>query len=469
MIKEEKGKQLSFFEINIEKYVPKEHLVRKLEKAIKWNEIRKIMSKYYSNKGRPGIDPVVLMKMVMVNYIFGIHSMRKTEEEIQVNLAYRWFLGLGIEDKVPDHSTFAKNYERRFAGTEVFEEIFNYILSECVKENYVKLSNVYIDSTHIKAHANKNKSKKVMVKLETLKYQEELEKEINEVRKQHNQKELKFKEEASEKEISISLNDEQCGLFYKSEREKSFAYTASTACDDNGFVLGTYVDSGNKHDSRTFYGIYNKVNEKYEEEIEKVVVDAGYKTPAIAKEIIDNNQEPVMPYKRPMTKEGNMKKYEYVYDSYYDCYICPNECLLEYSTTNKEGYKIYRGKEKDCSICPYKEKCTSMKAKIVTRHIWEDYLDIVEELRHDLDNREIYKQRSKTIERVFADLKERHNHRYTRYKGKEKVQSDMNLVFACMNLKKLANWLARNREYRDRSVDLVANIDELLLLSHHFS
>ena len=457
-------KQLDFFDINIDNFVPQDHLVRKLDKAINWNTIRDILSHYYSDKGRPAIDPVVLIKMVIINYVFGIHSMRKTEQEIQVNLAYRWFLGLSLQDKVPDHSTFAKNYQRRFANTNVFDDIFNYILSECIKNDFVKLSNVYIDSTHIKAHANKNKSKEVTIKLDTLKYREELENEINLVRKEYNQKPLNFKDEVKEKEIKVSLNDEECGLFYKNEREKSFAYTASTACDDNGFVLATYVDAGNKHDSRTFYEIYNKVNEMFEDDIENVIVDAGYKTPAIAKKIIDNNQKPLMPYKRPMTKKGYMRKSEYVYDSYYDCYICPNESLLEYNTTNKDGYKIYQANERDCGKCQMKENCTIMKAKIVTRHIWEDYLDIVEELRHDLDNREIYKQRSKTIERVFADLKERHNHRYTRYKGKEKVQNDMNLVFACMNLKKLANWLSKNEKYTDRSVDLVANIDEMLLL-----
>ena len=468
MLNTNNDKQIDFFDINIDGYVPQNHLVRKLEKAINWKTIRDLMSKYYSDKGRPAIDPIILIKMVMVNYIFGIHSMRKTEEEIQVNLAYRWFLGLSLHDKVPDHSTFAKNYERRFANTDLFDEIFNYILKECLKNNYVNLSNVYIDSTHIKAHANKNKSKKVEVKLDTLKYREELEQEINLVRKEHNQKPLNFKEEVGEKEINISLNDEECGLFYKNEKEKVFAFTASTACDDNGFVLGTYVDAGNKHDSRTFYDIYHKINEQYEDEIENIVVDAGYKTPHIAKEILDNKQQPLMPYKRPMTKKGYMRKHEYVYDSYYDCYICPNECLLEYNTTNKDGYKIYKANQRECMQCPFKEKCTQMNAKVITRHVWEDYLDIVEELRHDIDNREIYKQRSKTIERVFADLKERHNHRYTRYKGKEKVQSDMNLVFACMNLKKLANWLAKNSKYSDRSVDLVANIDEILKLSQFY-
>ena len=91
-----------------------------------------------------------------------------------------------------------------------------------------------------------------------------------------------------------------------------------------------------------------------------------------------------MPYKRPMTKDGFFKKYEYVYDEYYDCYICPNEQILKYSTTNREGYKEYKSDSKVCSNCPYVKKCTESKntTKVITRHIWEEYMEKVEDIRY---------------------------------------------------------------------------------------
>lgn len=458
MIQGKGEKQLGVFDIDINQYVPSNHLVRKLQAAIDWNHIRELMLPYYSDKGRPGIDPVVLMKMVMVNYIFGIHSMRKTEAEIQVNLAYRWFLGLSLEDTVPDHSTFSKNYERRFKDTNLFETLFGYILECCLTQGYVQLENIYIDSTHIKANANKRKTQKTVVEMITKSFQTELETEINKTRAACGQKPLMFKQQATEKEITRSLIDEEAGLFYKSEKEKMFAYTASTACDANGFILGTYVDAGNKHDSTTFDGVYDKVNEQYGADIVTVSINAGYKTPAIAKKLYENNQLPLMPYKRPMGKKAYMPKYQYIYDEYFDMYICPNDCVLDYNTTNKDGYKIYRADKRDCAQCPLKAKCTSMEAKQIGRHVWEEYLELAEELRHTIQYQKIYKKRQESIEREFANLKERHNMRYTRYKGKARVQDELDFVFACMNLKKLATWLHKNSQQNPDSLNFQAKV-----------
>lgn len=176
--------------------------------------------------------------------------------------------------------------------------------------------------------------------------------------------------------------------------------------------------------------------------ISAIVADSGYRTPAIAKLIIDDNRTPIFPYKRPMTKDGFFKKYEYVYDEYYDCYVCPNNEVLKYSTTNREGYKEYKSNQKICKKCQFLEKCTESKnkTKIVTRHVWENYLEKVEDIRHTIGTKEIYSLRSQTIERVFADAKELHGMRYTQYRGLAKVKMELTLKFACMNLKKLAMW-----------------------------
>ena len=176
-----------------------------------------------------------------------------------------------------------------------------------------------------------------------------------------------------------------------------------------------------------------------------IVVDSGYKIPAIAKQILDDKKIPIMPYKRPMTKDGFFKKHEYVYDEYYDCYICPNNKILKYSTTNRDGYREYKSNKCDCSNCPHLNQCTGSKdhVKVVTRHVWEEYMEKVEDIRHTKGTREIYKLRSETIERVFADAKEKHGMRYTQYRGLKKVKMELNLLFACMNLKKLATWLDR--------------------------
>ena len=150
-----------------------------------------------------------------------------------------------------------------------------------------------------------------------------------------------------------------------------------------------------------------------------------------------------------MTKNGFFKKYEYVYDEHYDCYLCPNDKILKYSTTNREGYKEYKSNSNICANCEFLSKCTESKntTKIVTRHVWAEYMERVEEIRHSKGSKEIYALRSQTIERVFADAKELHGMRYTQYRGLEKVKMELTLKFACMNLKKLALWKSRNGFY----------------------
>ena len=186
-------------------------------------------------------------------------------------------------------------------------------------------------------------------------------------------------------------------------------------------------------------------------------MDAGYKTPAIARSIIEDGKVPVMPYTRPMTKEGFFKKYEYVYDEYYDCYICPENQILRYSTTNREGYREYKSNAMICESCARRDRCTESQnhTKLITRHVWEPYMEQVEDYRHMRGMKNIYQQRKETIERVFADAKEKHGMRYTQYRGLAKVKMELTLLFGCMNLKKMANWKWKNRHLSLFFVDIL--------------
>ena len=137
--------------ISLEELVPEYHLLRIIDKAIDFNFIYDEVENLYSDKGRPGIDPVSLFKIVFIQYLFGIRSMRQTIKEIEVNVAYRWFIGYSLTESVPHFSTFGKNYVRRFAESNIFERIFKKILDEAQKSGYVDASAIFIDSTHIKA------------------------------------------------------------------------------------------------------------------------------------------------------------------------------------------------------------------------------------------------------------------------------------------------------------------------------
>lgn len=244
--------------------------------------------------------------------------------------------------------------------------------------------------------------------------------------------------------MKCSTTDPESGWFHKGEHKSVFAYSVETACDKHGWILGFSVHPGNEHDSRTFKTLYDKIK-KFSPKM--VVADAGYKTPAIAKLLLDNQIEPLFPYKRPATKDGFFKKYDYVYDEYHDCYICPSNQLLTYRTTNREGYREY--KSRDCSGCPHLHMCTHSKeqVKLVTRHVWEEYLERTEDIRHRIGCHEIYAKRKETIERIFAMAKEQHGFRYTQCRGKAQMILKAALTFACINLKKLARIIRIREEY----------------------
>lgn len=442
----------------LDELVPQDHLVRKLENALDFRFIYPKVRHCYSRHGRPSIDPVVLFKMLMINILFGYNSMRRTCQEIQVNLAHRWFLGLAIDESVPNFSTWSQNYIRRYKDSAIFEEIFEEILSQAISYGFVDCTTVFGDSTHQKANANKRKSVKKEIEVLKKKYEDDLLKEINEDREcigkkaydSMNHTEYAFDQDSGEeikvtakRTIHESTTDPESGCFHKGEKEKCFAYSHQTFCDKNAFVLTVKTVSGNIHDSVSFFDAYQQLmNRKYANQIQNVSLDSGYASPAICREIIENKQDPYMPYKRPMTKRGFFKKHDYAYDEEYDCYICPNNKVLGYTTTTREGYRQYKSNPEDCMNCPFRNQCTKSRnhVKVINRHLWERYRERTEEIRHTPKWKEIYPKRKETIERVFAECKENNGLRFTRLKGLKKNQHNAWLIFACHNLKKMAIW-----------------------------
>lgn len=463
--------------------VPEEHLVRKLDNCIDFRFIEELVRDLYSVCGRPSIPPVVLFKLLFINKIFGINSMRRTCEECKVNIAYRWYLGLSMYDEIPNYSTWSQNYIRRYKDSNVFNEIFERILSQAMEYGFIDMETVFGDSTHQKANANKNKYTDVEVEIVKKEYEEELLKEINEDRKSHGKKpieaiekkEIMFSEETGEvienvktKHIKESKTDPESGCFHKGEKEKCFAYSHHTFCDKNGFVIAKVTIPGNIHDSVSFFPVYKILSEKYKDKIKNICLDAAYTTPAICREIILNGHTPLMPYKRPMTKKGFFKKYEYVYDEYYDCYICPNNEILSYTTTDKNGYKIYKSNPEKCKNCPLREQCTKSKnnQKVITRHIWEEYKEQMNANRYTPLWKENYPLRKETIERTFGDCKEQHGLRFTRVRGLLKNEQNATLIFACHNLKKMANWRWKSHPNQAILINIFKNIIYFLQIAN---
>ncbi len=444
--------------VNLEDMIPQNHFLRVIEKYFDWNFIYESVEKQYSVFGRPSIDPVVLFKIHILKFLFHEDSLRRTYESLKYNNLYKWFIGYGINEETPDHSTYSQNYKRKFCKLEkdILQTVFDKVIEILIEYDCLDLTAVYIDSTNTKAYANKKKNHKEIVNIEAKKYQKELDLEMALI-ELHNEdlseeeyleevqrivkcnEEVKENEVIGEKEIIVSDTDCDAGILYKSDKEKMFAYNTSVICENNNYVLTVDTNPSNMHDSVAFYSSFENLTNHFDiTKIKYFVGDAAYITSHICKTLIDLELIPAFPYSRLGYRKNMFKKYEFVYDEYNDIYICPNEKDLIPSSITKDGYKIYKSDKKDCANCPFKEKCTKSPYKQVLRHIWEEYKEMVKDYRHHLDVQEIYRQRPQHIERVFADGKMKYGLTKTYFRSKERVHRELTLLYACMNLKKFA-------------------------------
>ena len=187
------SKQHEIVAVLLEDLVPQDHILRKIDHVLDLRFVYDYVEHLYSRTGRPSIDPVVLIKLAFIDKLFGYHSMRRTLQEAQVNVAIRWYLGYGIEEKLPHFSDFSKTYTRKFSQRidiknkqgkivrqdTIFAVIFDQVLQIAMDKNYLQPQHVYMDSTHIKAHANKKKVSRHVVQEERKEYQDQLDEEID--------------------------------------------------------------------------------------------------------------------------------------------------------------------------------------------------------------------------------------------------------------------------------------------------
>ena len=403
---------------------------------------------YCTDNGRPPIDPIQLFKMMFLGYLYGIRSERRLEQEVQVNVAYRWFLGLGFTDRVPDHSTISRNRTERFAGTGIFQEIFDEIVLQAIRKGLIDGKTLYTDSTHLKANANKHRFSKKQVKKSNRRYLNDLDAEIEQERINHGKKPLKplTKDRTPVKETKVSTTDPDSGYMVRDRKPKGFFYLDHRTVDSkHNLITDAHVTPGNVHDSIPYLERLDRQLHRFSFEVESVGLDAGYYNASICKGLSDRDIYGVMPYVRPYGMKGRMRKSQFDYDPELDCYTCPQGETLSYSTTNRVGYHEYKSNPKICKDCPILANCTLSHnhTKVLVRHIWEKYKEEVNSHRLVEEGKRIYARRKETVERSFADAKELHGYRYARYRGLAKVQEQSLMVAIVQNIKKMAMILDR--------------------------
>lgn len=432
----------------IEDLVPQDHILRKIDKYIDFSFIRELTKDLYcENNGRPAIDPEILFKMLFIGYLFGIRSERQLIRDIEVNVAYRWFLGYTLKDKIPDDSTISQNRRRRFKDTDISQKIFDQIVLQAMDKGLVEGKILYTDSTHLKANANKNKFAIQKVQQSTKAYVEELEKAIDEDRIAHGKKPLKKDDDDNDgpepptKNTRISTTDSDSGYMVKDNKPKGFFYLDHRTVDGkHNIITDVYVTGGNINDVDPYLDRLDEQIRKFDFKVKYVGLDAGYNTNVICKGLGERGIQGAIAYKLGPHEKGKYTKTNFQYIKEWDVYTCPNGYFLKYKTTSRIGYRDYISNKNNCDQCPKREICLTGKNEIRTlrRHVWEDYKDKVNLFTRSDRGKAIYKRRKETIERSFADSKELHGLRYCRMRGRQKVSEQCLLTATVQNMKKIS-------------------------------
>ena len=425
----------------MEDLVPEDSLLRKIDKYIDFTFINEeVRDLYCSNNGRPSIEPAILFKIVFIQYLYGIKSMRETCKRINTDAEYRWFLNIPFGQKTPHFSTFSKNYERRFKDDDIFEKIFVKIVKQAIDYMLVDGSSLFTDSTHKKANANKRNYDEYLEEV-AVKRRKWLEDEINEERRIQNKKEFIYKDKTETKTVKINRTDKESGYYHRSNKENGFVYLDHRTVDGkNNIIVDCHITKGNVHDSTVYIQRMKYIKNTFNFNIQKAALDSGYESLDIKHWLNKQNIFAVIGYRRHGTKESREKRKKFYYEAELDIYVHKEtgEVLEYHGNIDRLGYKKYVNIDKSLEI---------------TRHLKEDLNEMFTENRISEEGKELYQERKITVERSFADSKCNHGFRFAMYKGVDKNQDYTWLSCAAQNMKNIALKVDRlEKKYQDTPV-----------------
>ena len=444
MLRERRERQQQMDLVILEEMVPKNHLLRRIDEAVDFSFIHDLCAPLYcENNGRPAIDPEVLFRMLMVGYLYGIKSETRLEEEINYNMAYKWFCGLGLTEKAPDATTISQNRRRRFRDNNIAEKIFNEILRQCIAKGLVGGNILYTDSTHIKAKANKHKKKLVTVEETPKVYLEELDAQVDRDRETLKKKPFDRDDDppggGSVKRMQ-STTDPESGQQSREGKPDGFHYSEHRTVDSKrNVIVNVHIEPANLNDVTPFPEILDEIEKRLGKLPQYMGLDAGYHNAWIAHLLEKKGIQGVIGYRRHTHKTDSYGKYRFQYSFDFDAYICPEHHPLYWKTTTRQGYRQYFCDSKICRQCPRRAECfgKSMTRRMVERHVWQDALDAVTAFTKSHNGKRIYSWRKQTIERSFAEAKENHGLRFARMLGIQNMREQAFLTATVQNIKRL--------------------------------
>lgn len=441
MLNRNENRQMKMCLVTLDELMPQEHFLRDLDRCVDFNFIYDKVEALYSNTGRPSVDPVMLIKMMLIGYLYGIESERRLEQEVRVNIAYRWFLGIELDEPVPDHSTISQLRRRKFSGTTIFQDIFDEIVRKCMEEGLVTGKLLLTDSTHIRANARNDLREVIEVPDTPSEYMQKLDREAFEMGLI--KEPVVYPEKT--KSVTKSITDPDSGLLNRPGKPNAFCYLNHQTTDaENGIITDVFVTPANVNDCSPHTERLEHQIDKFGFETESVCADAGYDNAEVYDAMLKRNIKTYIPRRqKPVVNcnyEEDFNPGNFQYDSNKNVYICPAGKELHYrSYLKQKGYKRYVAKKKDCMSCPYKEQCIgkSNNPRKIERNMHEEARREQAKNNGTTEYYEAMRLRKIWCEGNFSHQKERHNLKRTFKRGIEKITEQCLLSACALNLKRL--------------------------------
>jgi len=433
-----------FYLFNLEERIPAGHLLRRINPVVTGvlAGLREKLAPFYSEIGRPSIDPELMIRMLIVGYCYGIRFERRLCEEVELHLAYRWFCRLDLDDKVPDHSTFSVNRHGRFRHSDIFRHVFEAVVRACMNAGLVKGEGFAVDASVMEADASRYHGKAP----DEIDWSEperqtraaaEFLAGLDDEDPDANRKPPKL----------ISPTDPCSAWTAKANKRVQFGYGLNYLIDiENAVIVDVEATPARTYDEvEATKTMLDRTKRRFDLKPKRLAADTAYGTGRFLGWLVGRRIVPHIPVRDASERDdGTFSRADFRWDRQRGVYICPNDKILHTTGTVHDGSTLrYRASKFDCDVCALKMQCCpNMPARQVPRDIHEHARDVARRL---MRTKAFHKSRDerKRVEMRFAHLKTHHRFERMRLRGLSGARDEFHLAAIVQNLKTLANHVWR--------------------------
>jgi transposase len=433
-----------FYLFNLERRIPADHLLRRVNPIVTrvLADLREKLAPFYSDIGRPSIDPELMIRMLIVGYCYGIRSERRLCEEVELHLAYRWFCRLDLDDKVPDHSTFSVNRHGRFRDSDILRHVFEAVVRACMDVGLIKGEGFAVDASVIEADASRYHGKAPddidwsAPERQTRAVAEFL-------------SALDDNDPDADRKLPklISPVDPCSAWTAKATKRVQFGYGLNYLIDvENAVIVDVEATPARTYDEVVATKLMIKrTEERLGLKPKQLAADTAYGTGKFLSWLIGTGIAPHIPvWDMSQRDDGTLSRSDFIFDAERNVYICPHGKLLKTTRRVHDGRTLlYRASKRDCDVCSLKPKCSpNSPERKIPRDVNEQARDIARSLAGTEPFNRSRRERKK-VEMRFAHLKTYHRFERMRLRGLLGARDEFHLAAIVQNLKTMANRLWR--------------------------